>query len=238
MLGWILGLWSELVYLLKYKTYNEPENKYNVFPEDADKIVIMLHGMNGAPSQFKFHVEELERRDPQIKFFIPFILNRGMASPEECGDLILSQIKVKPNMKIVIVGISNGGRIGMYLYSKFAEHGIDLYLTTLGSPIKGTMTADLMIKTKLYWLSNYKWEILSQLGFNSETNQNLIKACEQIEGFNEKTLFYVSRNDMIIYPYNCGFLEGHEYKLKDGFGHNSLVHGVYSEQVDWIVQKL
>lgn len=238
MLSWAKAIFNEVNYLSNYKFYVEPENPYENFPDlsNSDKLVIGLHGLNGQPSQFRFHAEKLEGQD--IKIWLPPIFKKGMASPEECGDILLDQMNLHPDLKVVLVGISNGGRIAMYLYSKIKDQVKDIYLTGIGSPILGTKTADLMLKTKLYWLSNYSWDVLSEIRYGSETNQRLVRSCEEDENFKNKTLFYVSSNDWVVYPITCGFLEGHNYKVMEGVGHNFLVITVVDDQVNWILEKL
>jgi len=208
-----------------------------------------LHGMNASSGQFQLHMGEFEKYISDhgncIKLFIPEILNKGMAILETCGNDVYSKIaKELPNIinlgiPIIFVGISNGGRIALFLYSKIMEtHNYkNTFITTLGSPLRGTYIANLTLMTGTYYLSKYRnnSDVLHELKFNSKISSELVDRCTSFDNFRTNTLFYTSTNDYLIYPHTCGILDNHNNKIVDGVGHNGLILYYHKDQVLWCI---
>ena len=228
------------------------DGKYGAFPTitaDTKCVIIMIHGMNSSSGQFQLHMNEIEKYNTDhnqcIKMFIPEVLNKGMTKLHDCGNDIYSKISShldvihKQKIPVILIGISNGGRIALYLYSKIMDNypEIRLYITTLGSPIKGTYLANIALNSGLYRLTKYASnpDVLSDLTYDSEESKQLIEKCMKYSNFKSKTRFYVSKQDFLVFPHTCGIMDNHDNQIVDGVGHDGLVMYFYKEQVMWCI---
>lgn len=234
--------------------YNDKYKKMPIFKNDTKALVIKLHGMNAEPGQFMLHMNQFEKYNIEhnntIQIYVPEILNKGMATVASCGDAIFAEIdtflkNMYRTIPIFLIGISNGGRIGLYLYSKIQQtYNHDrIYLTTLGAPLKGTHMIDVMTMTRAHWFTNYAQhnDVIDEMRFDSPKSKELIANCEAHTSFKNNTRLYASTNDIFINPYTCGILDGHNNVVVSDVGHNGLVYKYYSDQIDWcikIIEKL
>src|SRR5207249_730761 len=109
-------------------------------------LIIFLHGMNACPNQFKTHLQIYEKND-QLALFAPYIYNKGLAPINETGQQLLSTIPdTQFEIPVFLVGISNGGRLCLWLYKHLKPRFSEVYITTLGAPINGTYMANLALK--------------------------------------------------------------------------------------------
>jgi hypothetical protein len=84
------------------------------------KLVVLLHGLGSNPSQFKPLVAEIEGKGLQdADVYIPYILQKGHAELDAMVQPIFEVIKgwsrTGLGKELVLVGISNGGRIARAL---------------------------------------------------------------------------------------------------------------------------
>jgi hypothetical protein len=228
------------------------DDKYITFPTitpDTKELQIDIHGMNSSSGQSMIQFNEVEKYNLKhpgsIKIFAPQVINAGLEELQICGDAIYAQICphldtiTRLNIKIVILGISNGGRVGLYLYATiFVSHPTaELYLSTLGSPIQGTYLADLAEKSCAYKMTKYKScpEVLSELKPSNSIYRQILERCQKDPKFQSRTRFYVSKRDVLIYPFTCGILEGHNNQIVDDVIHNGLVLKYAKEQIQWCI---
>ncbi len=245
--------YTELVYFTCYRV-NIPEYNglYAQFPNITDPnvtaLIIMLHGMNSSSGQFALHIDKVIEHNKDhndcVRMYIPEIRNNGMDTLEKCGEDIYSSIQdklddiVHRGISVFILGISNGGRIGMYLYDKIMDryHYDKLYLSTLGSPLRGTKIANLAKQSGLYMATPYRSNpnVLSELMYESDTSLDLIKKCNRYESFPNNTKFYSSNGDIMISPPSAGIIEGHKNNvILDGIGHNGMIIYYHQDQLLW-----
>jgi hypothetical protein len=245
--------YTELLYLTCYwKNIPKYKGLYAQFPNTTDSnvtaVMIMLHGMNSNSGQFAQHIDKIVEynvyHNDCIRMFVPEIRNRGMDTVEKCGEDVYSSISdklddiVRKGIRVFILGISNGGRIGLYLYNKIMDkYNYDkLYLSTLGSPLRGTRVANLAIQTGLYVATLYRNNpnVLNELSYESETSLDLIKKCSKHTFFPNNTKFYSSNCDIMITPPSAGTIEDHKNNtLVDGIGHNGLIIYCHQDQLSW-----
>lgn len=228
------------------------DGRYGTFPVitiDTKCVIIMIHGMNSSSGQFQLHINEIEKynnvHNHSIKMFIPEVINKGMNKLQDCGDDIYSKISShldvihKQKIPVILIGISNGGRVTLYLYSRIMDNNpqLNLYITTLGSPIKGTYLANIALNSGLYRLTKYARnpDVLSDLMYDSELSKQLIQKCEKYSDFKSRTRFYISKQDFLVFPYTCGILDNHDNQIVDGVGHDGLVMYFYKDQVMWCI---
>lgn len=258
------SLYTEAEYFIKHrKNIAQFNGKYDTFPSiyvndyvnDNDdfnntnmkSIIIMLHGMNSSSGQFWLHIKELEKYNDYIKLYIPEITNRGMCTLQQSGDPVYSEIDkhirdiIKKNIRIILIGISNGGRVALYIYSKIMDNYNynNVYVSTLGSPLRGTYLADIALITKGYYLSNYfgNEKVIEELRYDSDVSRSLIEKCLKYDNFKNNTRFYTAKYDAMVFPYKCAILENHSNnKIIEDVGHNGLIIYYYKDQIDWIIK--
>jgi hypothetical protein len=252
----ISSVCTEILFQVKYKI-NFPKYKgiYGTFPEIDDKtsaVMIMLSGMNSCSGQYLIHIDHVneynKNNDNQIKMFIPEVLDNGRNNLDKCGDKVFNSISehldqiIEKKINIFIIGISNGGRVGLYLYDKImSKYDYDrLYISTLGSPLKGTYLANIAKMSRLIWLTHYRNVpyVLDEISYHSDTAMNLVEKCKKYKSFKTNTRFYVSKNDVMIFPYSCGLIEEHNNVIVEGIGHNGLVIYCHNDQLTWCYETI
>lgn len=242
--NWIFSLLRELKYFITIKPLlSYYDNNHSTFPKldkNTKKVVIMLHGLHASPGQFINHIKYYKNNvNDDIKIYTPFIKEAGHTSLENSTIDILDTIEqyiddiIQYNIKIIFVGISNGGRIAVnimnILNDKYTD--LDMYLTTLGSPLKGTMSVSLLRNLYLIDSNNYPYK---ELTFNNTFLSNIMSKFNTIKNITSKTRFYGSINDIVVFPITVCTLENHDNVVVNGYGHNSLVTSFCEDQMDWI----
>lgn len=237
----ILGELSHVVQ--KYMTPNcEDYCDFSIINEDTKGLAIMLHGMSDYPKQFYYHIDEF-KKIPNIALFVPKILDKGLNTLENCGTDIYNKINltnvIKYNIPIYLIGISNGGRICLYLFTKIIEQYKNIYVTTLGSPLNGTYMANIALSTRLYVCTKYynKGHVLEELTMNSDTAKELIKSCSKHDIFKTNTKFYSANQDVVVFPYTCSTIDGFNNSFIDECGHDGLIVKCYKDQINWLLSK-
>ena len=242
--NWIISLYRELQYFVTTKPFlSYYDNHHSTFPildNNTNKLVIMLHGLHASPGQFVNHIKYYNNNaNDTIKIYTPFIKDTGHTSLENSTTDILDIIQqnidfiIQNNVKLIFVGISNGGRIAVnimnILNSKY--NNLDMYLTTLGSPLKGTMSVTLLQKLYLINGNSYPYK---ELTFNNTLLTNMTDQFNKIIDITTKTRLYGSVNDIVVFPISGCTLKNHDNIIVEGYGHNSLVTSFCKDQMNWI----
>jgi len=226
----------------RYKRYNV-KSSYTSFPKittETRALIVFLHGMNSDPKQFIDHFS-LYESNKHFALYSPHIYMKGMSSLEQCGESILTSVPANIknyNIKLIIIGISNGGRLGLWLYPKLRSLFSQVYLTTLGSPLKGTYMANLLLDYKLYYFLHYRnhIDVLKQLRNDSKVSQLLLPECQLDSQFNKNIMTYASKTDILIQPYTNAIVTEGQHKIISGYGHNSMVYHLMRDQYKWCMK--
>jgi hypothetical protein len=224
---------------------DNPKCCYTMFPEittETRAIVLFLHGINSDPSQFTDHFS-LYEANKHFALFSPHIYMKGMISSQKCGERIL--VCIPPNirdhnLKLIIVGFSNGGRIGLWLYPRLKPLFSQVYLTTIGSPLKGTCMPNLLLNSKLYLCTAYRnhVEVLKRLGTDSTETKELIAECQLDPQFTKNVMTYASKTDISVQPYTNAIIPDGSHKIIEGHGHNSMTPFLMAEQYKWCESRI
>lgn len=247
---------SELEYFLtlkqSIKTYDGKYNSVRI-STNTKALHVMLHGMNSSSGQFQLHMNEVEKynfeHDDKISVFAPEIIEKGFVELELSGEDVFSKLEphieriMNSNISIFLIGISNGGRVALYVYSRIMEkyNYKNVFVTDLGSPIKGTLMADILLASKLHKFSNYREneDVLEELKLNSDTATSLLAKCESYPNFKINTMFYFARYDALVNSKE--YIEDYDdenVKVEDTVGHNGLIRKCYKEQIEWCIEKM
>lgn len=254
---YISSVSTELNYLFRYRPYyhaNEDvfiNTKMNIDTNNSIKpLFIMLHGLNSSSRQFNHHVEYLKSKNIDVDIFIPQIPKRGFEDLEVCCDKIMSTLlsykgdDIRNGVrKIFIIGISNGGRVGMLLYKSIYElnNSNIIYFTTLGSPLRGTRSASIVKNYNLEILTKFhkhKGIIESFCENNDVCNELVNYLTNNIFDFNKRSRLYASNHDMVVFPASCATIDGCDNIIVDGIGHDGLIIEFFMDQIDWCVSHI
>lgn len=245
--NWTLSIFREISYFITNKPfigyYGDKYSNFPVLDEETEKLVILLHCMNSSPGQFMNHFDYFESlKDNTSKLYSPYILKKGQESLDKCSDEILKQIgghiEIINNRKIklVFVGISNGGRISVDILNKLYDKypNISYYLTTLGSPFYRTSPIDSCVSLKIFDIKKYPYSELSFMNNNSWTP--LMQKFTDTSSGKNRSLLFLTKNDLVVFPNIVSIINGDNNIGTEGCGHTSLILDKHKEQIDWIVK--
>lgn len=208
-------------------------------PELSKKrLVVCIHGLNNNPSQFKKIVDEVNtpgvsRADTDV--FIPRVLEKGHAKLDEMVQPIFDRIadwaKLGGDRELVLVGVSNGGRIGRAIEAKIANLGSSsinkLHFVSIVGACRGSYLVDIVHYLGLSWLlsKNIAEEMPTDSARNKQLNQDWEEALSK--GPQREYTFIASPHDPVVPNYDSTLMDvkGRKarYALIPGHGHGSVV---------------
>lgn len=224
--------------------------KFRVMDNNTEAVVVMLHGLDGSSDQFTTYTNKLLNKN--IRCIVPEILNKGNDLLKECGDDVYTKIKnilsmvVKLNIPLFIIGYSNGGRIALYLYLKlmneYKEFRNKIYVSTIATPIKGTLMANYALEHKWYQSKIHTYpnaySALVELCYENETSINILNSCLNYDSFKINTKFYASTCDTVVYPVECAIVTECDNIIIDDIDHNSIFLHCHNDQISWIIRMM
>ncbi len=247
-LSLIQSLGTHLVYAL-YKTsliLRRIDMKMDPFTHTNDRLlfkkrlVVCVHGLNNNPSQFKKILDEMQKEDlSETDILIPRVLQRGNATLDEMVQPIFEEIerwaRTPGEKELVLIGISNGGRISRAIEAEIAkseenENIKKLRFISIVGACRGSSLVDLANKLGLSWLMSKN--ISTEMPTASERNRRLNQ--EWMEGLSKGPIreytFFASPHDWQVTNYDSSLMEVYgqqaRYAIVSGHGHNSIVDAV------------
>jgi hypothetical protein len=218
----------------------DPLTNTNTRVLSKKRLVVCVHGLNNNPSQFKKIVDEMQEKGlSETDIFIPRVLQKGNAKLDEMVKPILDEIVKWANTsgekELVLVGISNGGRISRAIEAEIAKLESNanikkLRFVSIVGACKGSYLVDLANKLGLSWLMSKN--ISEEMPTDSERNQKLNQ--DWIDGLSNKPIreytFIASPHDWQVINYDSSLMEVNgqsaRYAIIPGHGHNSIVNAV------------
>jgi triacylglycerol esterase/lipase EstA (alpha/beta hydrolase family) len=204
------------------------------------RLVVCLHGVNNNPSQFKKIVDELQKRDiSETDIFIPRILKKGNDKLDKMVQPILKTItewaKTSDEKELVLVGISNGGRIARAVKAEIAKSNSTnikkLHFVSIVGACKGSSLANWA--NKLPFISRFvSKNILEEMPINSKRNQQLDLDWnnELSSGPSCQYTFFASPHDWMVPDFDSTLMKtvetGAQYAIVPRHGHNSIVNAI------------
>lgn len=238
--------------LILYRVESEmdPFITSNITGLAKQKLVVCIHGLNNNPTQFKGLVDAMQKNDlSETNLFIPRVLEKGNGKLDEMVKPIFDEIvkwaATSNDKELVLVGISNGGRIARAIESEVATSENcanikNLRFVSIVGACKGSYLANLANRLGLGWIlsKNISQEIPIDSTRNQQLNTDWKKAVGQ--GPKRDYTFIASPHDWQVSNYDSTLMEvGSEkakYAIIPGHGHNSIVNAV-SEAVAEIILK-
>ena len=176
--------------------------------------IVLIHGLWNSAEIFNSLTKKLIEN--QIDFFAPTLSHKlGMTSivdlTEKINQLILQ--KYGPDKEIDILGFSMGGIVGRYWIMKFDKNKRTKKFITIGSPHKGTFTAQL--------IPRFPFEGISEMKINSPLLRKLAKNNDTLNNIQCVSFFTIW--DLMVFPgWKAHLPFGKKIKLNI-FKHRNLV---------------
>ena len=200
------------------------------------RLVVCIHGLHDNPSQFKKIVDEMQKKQlSETDIFIPRVLQKGNAKLDEMVNPIFQEIvkwaKTSGEKELVLVGVSNGGRIARAIEAKLGkvESTANIkrlrFISVVGA-CKGSSFVNLINKIGLSWLLSKN--ISKEMPVNSIRNEQLDRDWKK--GFFNEYFFIASPHDLIVPNYSSSLMtvdkqKGY-YAIVPGHRHNSIINAV------------
>lgn len=230
--------------LLLYGLHKLSLKAYPVDPNpnfSNDKLIVCIHGLNNSPAQFAKIIEELRKKDlTYTDIYAPHVLQKGNAKLDEMVKPIFEQIEkwasnTSSRKQLVLVGISNGGRIARAIEAKLATSKScstikKLHFISIVGACKGSTLVNLANYIGLSWLMSKN--ISEEMATTSKRMQQLNQDWEDglTRGPARMYTFFASPHDWQVPNYDSSLMtiEGQDvrYALVPGHGHNSIVNAV------------
>lgn len=204
------------------------------------RLVVCIHGLNDNPSQFKKIIDEMQKKElSETDIFIPRILQKGNAKLDEMVNSIFEEIvkwaKTSGEKELVLIGVSNGGRIARAIEAKFgkAESIVNIkrlrFISIVGA-CKGSSLVNLINKIGLSWLLSKN--ISEEMPVDSIRNQQLNRDWKK--GLSNRLIrecfFIASPHDLLVPNYSSSLMtvdnQKRFYVIVPGHGHHSIVNAV------------
>lgn len=254
---WLLKVLSFIISIgtfLAYRLYNialavthgekqlEPYTQAPSNESRHQRLVVCLHGLNSPTIQFKKIFEEIRRYNTSnCDLYIPKILDRGNEKLDKMVAPIFNDIaawaKSGTDKELVLVGISNGGRIARAIEAELINSGQierikKLQIVYLVGACKGSMLVNLAQKLHLTWLISKN--IAEEMPTNSERFKRLETDCataaRRVNLPERNYTFIASAHDLIVPNYDSTLMEipgaQAKYAIIPNHGHNSIVYAV------------
>lgn len=204
------------------------------------RLVVCLHGLNSHPTQFKKIIDEVQKKElSETDIFIPRILQKGNAKLDEMVKPIFEEIvkwaKTSDEKELVLVGISNGGRIARAIEAELAKSEGNstikkLRFVSIVGACKGSSLVNLANKIGLSWLMSKN--ISEEMPTHSHRNQRLDQDWAEglSKGPTREYIFIASPHDWQVTNYDSSLMavdpQNARYAIVPGHGHNSIVDAV------------
>ncbi len=204
------------------------------------RLVVCVHGLNNNPTQFKKIVDKMQKRDlSETDIFVPRVLQKGNAKLDDMIKPIIEEIakwaETSGEKELVLVGVSNGGRISRAIEAELAKSDCNaniekLRFISIVGACKGSSLVNLANKLGLSWLmsKNISKEMPTDSARNQQLNQDWMDGLSS--GPEREYTFIASPHDWQVTNYDSSLMDvgdqNARYAIVPGHGHNSIVNSV------------
>ncbi len=213
------------------------------------RLVVCIHGLNSKPAQFETIVNEMKKKDlSETEIFIPHVHKKGNSKLDKMVRPIVEEIekwaKTSDDKELVLVGISNGGRISRAIEAEIAKSEScanikKLRFVSIVGACKGSSLVNLAKRVGLSWVMSKN--ISAEMATDSDRIQRLNR--EWMERLSEGPIreytFIASPHDWQVTNYDSTLMETHgrdaRYAIVPGHGHNSIVNAVARSVAEIVV---
>lgn len=213
---------------------------------ESEGLIVLLHGLFYDPAVWYVQLNLL-RKHPAIDIFAPMIPKKGVCSLEEAAKpllpTIVSYAKMHPQAPICLVGVSNGGRIALWLETqlRIEAPGAPIFVSTVAGIHFGSTAVNLVDDVGIA-------KVLSPKVLRQELRYGSAKAREILEevktplplGCAPRAYeFYASTEDLSIPEIDSSLPtlgRGEKFYVLHGESHESIVAAVAEHQVNACLQ--
>jgi len=225
------SFFREVGWMMKFGTRRLFPSLSSMIPTAPDNespnLVVYLHGLNSHPVYWKDHIkvwQELGVLDPtknsNISVYCPNVLKRGRLPVDTCANPIFESIKLhyscislkdrefkkKSEKKLVLVGASNGARIGAYIDHLCRNDptmaGIPVLFISIAGALNGTTQMDRLNNLYIAPIL-YSKDFIDEMVFDNPVNQTIIehlKAPTLPHQGKRSFVFFASSTDTRVMP--------------------------------------
>ena len=161
--------------------------------EQQRRPLVLLHGLWDTPRLFRRLEAQLTARDPALEIYAPHLPHRLGATPihalaEQLGALL--EARFPQDQPLDVLGFSMGGVIGRTWIQRCGGHRRVQRFISLGSPQRGTLTAQLVPRL---WLAG-----IADMKIGSPLLRQLDADLSALQAMECTSLF--SRTDITVFP--------------------------------------
>lgn len=205
------------------------------------KLVVCLHGFGNNPLQLTEVVSEIAQKKLPIDIYAPQILDRGTSLDDAVAPIFLeiekwSKHHHNQELELVLVGLSNGGRVGRALDAKLGnlKNITKFCFVSIVGACKGSLSAN--IANTLGIGAILGKNVQHEMPVNSVRHQQLDKEWEaslKATPFRERQyICFASPHDFLVPNYSSTLLQipdpnaMTQYAIVPGHSHNSMINAV------------
>ena len=244
-----LDFWAYSQYLLTHcREYIFPDTDYSSLDDvldsghNASALFVLLQALHHPPCMWNQYIEALASR-MEIDLWVPDLPRWGNTASGKVLPILEKPLRKYlskwPDRPIVLVGSSNGARIGLELEIKLRNQRSTIILVSLAGVFAGT---ERLWMRRIITDSDFYRECSYKSGHNLDTVR-MARHRLSPEAI-RKHLFYIADGDFFIVPLNASLLTmGHdeEFYYVMGAGHISIVDKMRDEVLEkafqWIQQQ-
>ena len=162
-------------------------------PGHQRRPLVLLHGLWDTPRLFRRLEAQLVARDPSLEIYAPHLRHRLGATPiqalaEQLGALL--EARFPDDQRLDVLGFSMGGVIGRTWIQCLGGHRRVQRFISLGSPQRGTLTAQLVPRA---WFAG-----IADMKIGSPLLRQLAADASPLHAIDCTSLF--SRTDITVFP--------------------------------------
>ena len=195
--------------------------------ESNNRPIVLIHGLWNTSDIFKSLTRKLDQYS--IDYFAPTLHhNFGKVSIIDLTKVLNQLIidKYGLDKEIDLLGFSMGGIIGSYWLKHFGGNKRIKKFISVGSPHKGTLTAQIV--------PGFPFKGISEMKINSKLLKDLYASNDFLE--NVDCVSFFTNWDLMVFPGWKAYLpKGHKYSLNI-FKHKNLMKNEYA--INEIVEKI
>lgn len=229
-MNWVKSAW-------KWGTSIYPKEILDInyeIPNKIRRLLIVIHGLDANLAHFTHIVNKFQYIVNADYVYAPYFKqeNAGnlykVTSDNFNEEIIKIQDKLTNDSEIIIIGLSNGGRIAMMLakilakmLAKMLVEKVNIIVFTIATPLKGSNIVKYLPKSLA--IKKLGIDLYNELTSNSIDNNELIKTFKSLNNYNNIKVYHiVGENDQIVNPPTNAYFEENEYIMLSGLDHASL----------------
>lgn len=233
VLGGFWSFFTEVSHIAVRRLYSEEEAPDTLtIHEDSEGLVVFIHGLNSRPQQWWSYIEPFRETFPSHTLYTPAVLERGQISLHEAAQPVIDSIRTyadtHPTNRIVIIGTSNGARIGHHVVNRLPITN-NILLISIAGALRGSQTMSLANYLGISTLMGYRPVIQRELSFESPEALRLLEdSHERAEDGNTHYAYFGTASDHLLIDRTAPHfpLPRSLHVHMDEVGHSSIVHQV------------